>query len=98
MSDPLHLAQFEPHVGSTFTVADGALDLILTEAVAVPWRALGGPPPARAPFSLVFQGPRSPRLAQGLHTLSHPDLGAHLLFLVPIAADATTTSYEAAFN
>jgi hypothetical protein len=52
---------------------------------------------SRDPFSLMFNGPREPLLAQGTYRLSHPALGEFELFIVPIGQDADGTRYEAVF-
>jgi len=49
-------------------------------------------------FSLRFQGPRTPRLQQGLYPFQHPGLGALEIFLTPIARGDASTDYEAIFN
>lgn len=98
MLDRLSLSDFTPLLGDTFTVraADGEIQTELTEAVAgTPSPAGGG---SRDPFSIVFRGPAAPRLQQGLHELVHPTLGSTELFLVPIAADATSAQYQAVFG
>jgi hypothetical protein len=52
----------------------------------------------RQPFSLIFRGPASPALPQGIHHLTHPDLGALEIFLVPIDPGGQGSVYEAVFN
>jgi hypothetical protein len=54
-------------------------------------------PGRRAPFSLRFRGPAGPALAQGIHHLVHADLGELEIFIVPIAADQQSRTYEAVF-
>jgi hypothetical protein len=49
-------------------------------------------------FSLLFRGPAEPQLAQCTYEIRHNTIGTFELFLVPIAADANHTSYEAVFN
>jgi len=52
-----------------------------------------------ARFSLVFHGPGTRALAQGLYTLRHPLVGEQDIFLVPIiGSTADRILYEACFN
>ncbi len=86
------------HVGDTFLIemADGsALPLALTEAS----RLATGPGDAAAMgLSLTFHGPSEPVLGQGTYGLSHGDSEPQAVFLVPVANDADSTSYEAIFT
>ncbi|MEY2562615.1 MAG: hypothetical protein QOH88_808 [Verrucomicrobiota bacterium] len=52
----------------------------------------------REPFSLVFRGPAELRLPQGIYPIKHAQLGEMEIFLVQIAADKTSSSFEAVFN
>jgi hypothetical protein len=49
-------------------------------------------------YSLLFRGPAQPVLAQKTYGLEHSDMGRFSLFLVPVAADESGTTYEAVFN
>ena len=94
-------SDFSPHVGSLFDVDAGPhnrLALELSEAVALPGG--GGAPSRSEPFSLIFRGPASPVLDQGIQTLSHPELGELTLFLVPVGPGRAgkLPRYEAVFN
>jgi hypothetical protein len=51
----------------------------------------------RAPFSLIFRGPRDRVLPQRSYRLAHQTLGEFPLFLVPIGPDSVGMCYEAAF-
>jgi hypothetical protein len=88
------VALFAPYVGSAFTLEEGGA-LTLGEATALPY------PPhregLRQPFRLTFTG-KAPMLAQGIWRLTHATLGVAEIFLVPIAGDGTTFTYEAIFN
>ena len=44
----------------------------------------GASPAFRAPFSLLFQGPLTPALPQGIYSLLHQKLGLLELFIVPL--------------
>jgi hypothetical protein len=74
--------------------SDGTLPLKLSEA-----RPLGARPESiREPFALTFVARRSLRLPQGTYKMRHPTLGEMEIFLVQIAADANSSSFEAVFN
>ena len=49
-------------------------------------------------FSLFFLGPPGAPLRQGLYQLTHEQLGALEIFLVPIGQDPAGVQYEAVFN
>ena len=92
----LQLEHFEPLVGET-VVADfgeqGTLDLVVTEAEAKP---TGNPNDIA--FSVLFRGPADRVFDQGLVSCSHPSIGEHPLFLVPISHDDSGRVYEAIFT
>jgi hypothetical protein len=73
---------------------DGALAVKLTEA-----RARTAPEGAlRDPFTLTFRGPPALRLPQRIYQMTNPQLGEMEIFLVQIAADETSSTFEAVFN
>lgn len=49
-------------------------------------------------FSLEFEGPVEPALAQGTFTLSHDRLAPAAMFLVPVAQTEIAMRYQAVFN
>jgi len=50
-------------------------------------------------FSLIFKGPKEKLFHQKLYTLTHPDLGEFILFLVPITyGKQDAIYYQAVFN
>lgn len=62
-------------------------------------RPLGArPDAAREPFALSFRGPAELRLPQGIYKVSNMQLGDMEIFLVQIAADQTSSAFEAVFN
>ena len=91
------LAEFAPLQGERFALyADGA-EWVVAELLSA--RSLGlAAGDGREPFSLMFAGPAEPRLPQRIYRLQHPRLPALDLFLVPVAADAMATRYEAVFT
>jgi hypothetical protein len=91
------LQTFAGHVDEDFVATPpegGPVTLCLVEA-----SALGDAPNAqtRAPFSIIFRGPRDPALAQGIHRLEHGSIGTFELFLVPIQPEADGPRYQAVF-
>lgn len=94
--------QFAPLVGEEFEVgvAGGSRTVPMVLAEATEGSEPGGTGPdgqSRLQFSLVFRGAGDPALPQGTYVVDHPGLGRFDLFLVPIARDADTMRYEAAF-
>ena len=95
----LTLASFAPLLGAAFVLhvdAGAPLPVHLVEA-----GALGCSGDAvRTPFSLLFEGPAQPLLAQATYALAHPALGPEPMpvFLVPVARSAAGVRYEAVFN
>lgn len=91
-------SNFEECVGATFraeTSPEESQELTLIDITPLP------PGPGRDdPFSLIFRGPTSPGLEQKIHRLSHPEMGAIDLFLVPLGpeGDPDGTHYQAIFN
>ena len=90
----LSLAFFTAHQGAQFVVAGSGVVLRLATV-----KPAGMPGYARAEaFSLIFEGPAQPRLAQATLHLRNEAVGEFDIFLVPVGANAETTSYEAVFN
>ena len=92
----LSAADFRPLVGTVFAVVDGdwaGTELRLSEVVIQ-----GVRPDHRQPFSLRLLGPRAPLLSQGIHRLTHAEMGVLELFFGPIASGPDATTYEAVFG
>ena len=89
--------QFAACLNQDFEIvfSDGTLPVKLVEAK--PW---GPTQPAhvRQPFSLAFRTDRNVRLPQGTYKLRHPSLGEMEIFLVQVAADQSSSTFEAVFN
>ena len=84
-------------IGDSFTVsAEPTTDLVLHE-VSLLQSGPEGLDESRS-FSVLFRGPTDPALEQATYVLNHAELGDLPLFLVPIAADETSRTYEAVFN
>jgi hypothetical protein len=95
-------ARFTAQLGETFRLYSDAsvpLEVKLVEATLLDPPRRGRAPTPRAPFSLVFQGPRDVVLPQRIYLLEHDTLGRFELFLVPIGPDADGAGmhYEAVF-
>jgi hypothetical protein len=95
--EELTLQSFAPHVGTIFTLHAGevAVPLELVAADAMPTDPADR---GRLPFSLEFLGPADPAYQQATVALTHPELGRHDIFIVPIGRDAQGTRYQAVFT
>jgi hypothetical protein len=94
--DKVECAQFAACLNQNFEVlfSDGTLPLKLTEA-----RPLGVRPESiREPFALTFVASRPLRLPQGTYNMRHATLGEMEIFLVQVAVDQTSSTFEAVFN
>jgi hypothetical protein len=99
MLDQVTIEQFEPLVGSSFWVElpnGHKVELRLVRAAKVMESEAARLP--RHPFSLYFVGSRSLLLPQQIYHLTHPEMEAMDLFLVPVGQDAQTYQYEAVFT
>lgn len=100
MLDSLRREDFAAQLGTEFRLAASGvpeIGLQLAEARDITSnREAAGP--KRAPFALLFRGPRSPILPQRIYPLVHPEMGRLEIFLVPIGEDASGVLYEAIFN
>ena len=98
MRADLTYGAFAARVRDAFEVRrpDGPpMPLVLVEATTYGLARAGDEP---AQFSLIFQGPREPFLAQATYEVGHPMLGVFSLFLVPLALEHDGYRYEAVFN
>ena len=87
-------ADFAPHIETVFLLCAEAVDIPLTLIDAA---ARGRDNEHERPFSLLFTGPAQPPLPQRIYALSHPSLGVHDIFLVPISDNGQQRVYEAVF-
>lgn len=94
MLDVLSYEELAAEVGTKFTVTDAPVALELELSEITERRAT----PQQEYFSLIFRGPRDFIMPQSIYHLTHERLGTGALFLVPVGADQTAASYEAAFN
>lgn len=94
--DKVKCEEFAACLNQDFEIVftDGTLPVKLSEA-----RPLGvRPESVREPFSLTFVAGRPLRLPQGIYKMRHPQLGEMEIFLVQLAADQTSGTFEAVFN
>jgi hypothetical protein len=94
--DKVECAQFAACLDQDFEIVftDGVLPVKLSEA-----RPLGVRPESiREPFTLTFVASRPLRLPQGTYKMRHAQLGEMEIFLVQVAADQTSSTFEAVFN
>ena len=89
-------ADFAACVNQDFEIATNAGPLVLQLFEA---RARTAPEGAtRDPFTLTFRGPPPLRLPQSIYPMTNATLGEMEIFLVQIAADETSSTFEAVFN
>ncbi len=92
--------EVKPLVSESFVIRDhagGEVVAVLGEATSLGFNrpaAQGG----RESFSLVFHVPAKVRVPQGTYDFTHPKLGSHALFLVPIGPDAAGMRLQTVFN
>lgn len=96
MLDRLTASEFEPLVGTTFSVAAAhepvTAELLEVARLRVPMGA------RRGPFSLTFCARTAEYLPQGVFALTHDRLGRLDVFLVPVGRTPDGLLLEAVFN
>lgn len=94
--EQLSAQQFAGALRSKFQVmAEGSPPLSL-ELISVTEQS--APNAGFEAFSLLFNGPTDPPLAQKIYRFTHEQLGAFDLFIVPVSANSGGRQYEAVFN
>jgi hypothetical protein len=98
MSQDFDHTTFEQHLHVIFSVqtAAGPVDVELDEVEVHPQGVVPGS--TRQPFTLIFLGPKDGLLPEGLHKLSHDDLGEFDLYLIPILSAGERQAYQSIFN
>jgi hypothetical protein len=104
MAIELESATFKDRVGDPFQIApqDGGavFEAVLSRCEETSygdrerWRRDIG----RVPFSLIFEAPLDTSAPQQIFTITHDQLGAFELFLVPIGPQAGGLGYEAVIS
>ena len=101
MADLLSLDHFRPLVGRVFRLPEvEGVELRLSIAAPLPIRKPTSPTAglSRAPFELIFLGPKAPILRQQIHRLDAEGLEPLEIFIVPIGPIEDTMGYQAIFN
>lgn len=99
MLDQLTIADFEPHVGTSFFAEfpNGAkVELQLQRVAKVMGSELARV--QRHPFSLFFIGPKSFKLQQAIYRLTHEAAEPMEIFIVPVGETREAYQYEAVFT
>jgi hypothetical protein len=89
-------ADFASCVNQDFEIATDASPAVLQLSEARPRDRPEGA--TRDPFTLTFRGAPAVRLPQGIYKMSNTTIGEMEIFLVQIAADQTSSTFEAVFN
>ena len=92
---PLRRASYAGLAGSSFRIGTGAA---ATGAKLQGISDLTGAPGSDDAFSLLFAGPSSSAVEQGIHRFSHSSLGEFELFVTPIESHGKEQRYEAIVN
>jgi len=86
--------RFSSHVGELFQLGDTELSLTLVGV-----EAHEAPEGERAPFTLVFRGPKSPWAQESLWPVKGPDGAVHEIYIAPIHTPSPDCQdYQAVFN
>jgi len=88
-------AMFDECVHSEFQIIENASSVCVLELVNVIERLKT---PTQETFSLLFRGPQTPFVPQGIRRLKHSKLGELDIFLVPVGKEKDGFQYEAVFN
>ncbi|MFZ5643696.1 MAG: DUF6916 family protein [Bacillota bacterium] len=89
-------AQFSEQLNTSFDVSSpNLLHPVQLKLVQAHLKESG---PVQVQFSLLFQGPDQPLLAQGIYLFNHQQLEALEIFIVPVGRDKDGIRYEAVFN
>ena len=89
-------ADFAPCVNQDFEIATNSAPLVLRLFAASAQTAPEGA--TRDPFTLTFRGAPELRLPQGIYRMNNAQVGEMEIFLVQIAANQTSSTFEAVFN
>jgi len=88
---------FSDKIGQVFVVDEPGVPAIeLTLAEVTPLRNFANA--ERAPFSLLFTSRGGAVLPQRMYALRNASLGMQSLFLVPIAGNSVSATYQSIFN
>jgi hypothetical protein len=97
--DEVTVEDFQPLVGQLFDVSLDQGAFVLTQVELREAKLSGnGRADVRNPFRLLFEGPATEPLEQGMFVLENAAFGKLPIFIVPIRGDSETRGYEAVFN
>jgi hypothetical protein len=100
--ETLTLAKFKDLLNTRFRLRLNPTEEIEWELVqATPGRTTsqsGASATQYESFSLLFHGPESRFVPQGIRTFEHPQLGRFDLFIVPVGKEGGMIQYQAVFN
>ena len=96
MSEKPSKAAFSEHINTKFRILDKESPTVI-EAQLVEVEGHASSEEIQQ-FSLFFKGPNEPLLPQKTYSIEHGRMSDFDLFIVPIAADKTSASYEAVFS
>ena len=91
----LHSQHFAECLHTIFEIQAPSGEAVQLELIRVTER---NDSPKLEQFSLIFCGPMTPLLPQQIHAWSHPKLGNHSMFFVPIGPQDGGMGYEVIFN
>jgi len=96
MTETISHENFSGHLNALFRVdvAETSLEFELVEVET--HKSID--PSLREPFTLIFQGPKDPILAEGIYTLSNDGAGSFELYIIPIVSHGDRQSYQVIFN
>ncbi|HMG06487.1 MAG TPA: hypothetical protein VK581_13590 [Chthoniobacterales bacterium] len=89
-------AEFAAYLNQDFEIATSGAPLVLRLSEARPLAPR--PESVREPFALTFLSAPQLRLPQGIYRMTNAQMGVLEVFLVQIAADQTSSTFEAVFN
>jgi hypothetical protein len=95
MQNEFRKATFETWVNSEFQIMENGSPVCALQLTGIVQRTKT---PTQETFSLMFRGPLTPFLPQGIRSLKHGELGELDIFLVPVEKEKDGFEYEAVFN
>jgi hypothetical protein len=99
MADPLTPEDFTPHVNKVFRVNGGVHAFTLARVEQRRRDDAEGERNLREPFNLIFCGPPSPVLREGMYTIEVEGGPSFELYVMPVHTPARDRQdYQASFN
>ena len=94
----LHQNIFARHLGESFQVREGPLEMVEVKLVEVTDISSNISSSHEGSFSLLFEGPTDRPLKQETYSMEHGTMGTFPIFLVPMFSATDGLQYEAVFN